>query len=106
MYSLDSLRSLAHRVGWKKDHAPASLESFEANLRPIIRCAIRSGRGHPDLVRWVQRNLVQVPGGADRARLDPDRAARPMARLLCQALLSLEGATRAPAYDTVLENVA
>jgi hypothetical protein len=82
-----------------------SRESLESSLLPIIRCAIRSGRGHPGLVRWVQRNLVRVDQG-DGGRIDPERAAPPMARLLCETLLSLRRAPRALARETVVENVA
>jgi hypothetical protein len=63
-------------------------ETLEASLVPLIRRVIRSGRGLPPLVQWVQRHLPGPgvePGREDHA--DPAWAAPSMARLLCDKLL-------------------
>ncbi len=33
----------------------------EANLETVVRCALRTGTGRPDLMRWLRR-----PAGSDR----------------------------------------
>ena len=77
-------------------------ETLEASLVPLVRRALRSGAGIPQLVQWVQKTLPQVQAGQDRARpADPDRAAPPLARLLCTTLLQPRLAPAA-AGETVL----
>jgi hypothetical protein len=56
-------------------------QHLEAALVPMIRCALRSGLGQPELVRWVQRHRPANELG----RLD--REARCMARMLSGSLL-------------------
>jgi hypothetical protein len=49
---------------------------------------LRTGRGHPRLVRWVQKALPAVAGPQRPGQaVDPDKAAAPVARLLCSAML-------------------
>jgi hypothetical protein len=61
-------------------------QKLEACLVPMIRCALRSGLGQPELVRWVQSQRQENRAGADlTGGLDHD--ARCMARLLSSSLL-------------------
>ncbi len=63
-------------------------EEMEATLVPIIRVALRSGRGQPVVVEWVERNLPVVVPAPQRGRgMDLDWAAPRMARLLCSQML-------------------
>lgn len=69
-------------------------------LVPLIRCAIRSGKGLPQLVRWVRAHLPDTPAG-----VAPESAAPSLAHLLCDTLLcqpSRQPGLRA-ACDTVPE---
>ena len=83
----ESLQALADRMGCGA--APQQLrDTLEASLTPLVHRALRSGTGMPQLVEWVQSNLPRVDAGRDRTRpVDPDRAAPPLARLLCATLL-------------------
>ena len=91
-------------------------ETLEASLVPLIRRAIRSGRGLPTLVQWVQRHLPGPAGdGHDPGgHSDPAWAAPSMARLLCDKLLEQfrsqparggrhTGAAGTPARETVVD---
>ena len=52
-------------------------ETLEASLVPLVRRALRSGAGLPQLVQWVQKTLPQVQAGQDRTRpVDPEGAPR------------------------------
>jgi hypothetical protein len=89
MLSIDNaLRTLARRMYGEDSAAASNRETLEATLLPMIRCAMRTGRGAPPLVQWVKRNL---PAVAPAARLgqavDPEWAAPRMARLLSSRLL-------------------
>jgi hypothetical protein len=81
-YETDLL-DLAREVG---RHAPPSSprgrEVLESTLVPIIRVALRTGRGPAPLVRWVRSQV-----GPHDWRSDPTAAARPLARALCDRLL-------------------
>ncbi len=78
-------------------------EKLEASLVPIVRRVLRTGAGLPQLVQWVRRTLPQLEDGQDRTgSLDPDRAAPPLARLLCATLLRRPPARPALAIDTVV----
>jgi hypothetical protein len=78
----NTLVELARRVN---EQAPLSSargrEVLESSLLPIIRVAIRSGVGPAPVVQWVRS---QVPP----RHPDPTRAARPLARELCDRLLA------------------
>jgi len=87
MHEDDSLQDLAARLGCG-DEPQRVREKLEAGLTPLVRRALRYGAGMPPLVRWVRSNLPRVEAGFDRTRpVDPDRAAAPLARLLCATLL-------------------
>ena len=61
---------------------------LEETLLPMVRTALRHGRGHRHLLAWVQQTLPGLQGtGADRSAFPPEAVAEPMTRLLCQALL-------------------
>jgi len=63
-------------------------QSLEAALAPMVRTVLTRGVGLPQLVRWVKHALPRVlPEGAADRPVDPDKAAPPLARLLCAALL-------------------
>jgi hypothetical protein len=61
-------------------------ETLEDTLRPMIRCALRSGAGQPYLVDWVQHQLSIVDPDV-RARLDGVQFAARLARLLSERLV-------------------
>ena len=72
----DVLKNLAAGVRSGDPTAPRRFqEALEANLVPLIRCAIRTGRGVPRLVQWVQRNLPRQPAGAGDPTAAPEGAA-------------------------------
>jgi hypothetical protein len=58
-------------------------QALQANLLPMIRCALRAGIGHPSLVSWVRCHAACEPGESP----DPVKAAPPMARVLCERML-------------------
>ena len=87
----DALSKLAARMRCGSPPYP-DREALEASLVPLIRRAIRSGRGLTTLVQWVQRHLPGPGAGPDRGgHPDPARAAPSMARLLCDKLLEQFG---------------
>lgn len=86
--SHDALQTFADRMCGGATPTHRIRETLEASLIPLVRRALRSGAGMPQLVQWVQTTLPQVQAGQDRTRpVDPDRAAPPLARLLCATLL-------------------
>jgi hypothetical protein len=103
----DALRKLADQLSWTGSSTGyPNREVLEASLLPLIRCALRTGRGLPPLVRWLK---AQLPSPASPHRpgqpLGPEWAAPSMARLLCATLLErLQGP--APPGQQVLETVA
>jgi hypothetical protein len=75
----------------------------EIDLIPLVRRVLRTGCGLPELVQWVRTTLPQVQSGQDRTRpVDPDRAAPPLARLLCATLRRGRLARPVLATDTVV----
>jgi hypothetical protein len=95
--SHNSLQSLAERMHCGGAPSHRVRETLEASLIPVVRRVLRTGAGLPQLVQWVHATLPQVAGGPDRTRpVDPDRAAPPLARLLCATLLRQQP-TRPPA---------
>ena len=93
-YFDDALHNLAARLGTGNPDNPTRFrETLEASLVPMIRCALRSGRGLPSLVQWVRRHQLDQP--------DPTAAAPGMARQLCTTLLQ-PFQPRPPAFDTVV----
>jgi hypothetical protein len=93
-----SLFELAQRMrrGLPNNHPQRFREALEASLLPLIRCALRSGTGHPSVVHWVRQQVANGPPGP----IDPVRAAPPLARVLCERLL--ERIDPLPARETVL----
>ena len=84
----DALQSLAARMGCGDAPPNRVRETLEASLLPLVRRALRSGAGIPQLVRWVQTTLPHTEAGRDRTRpIDLELAAPPLARLLCATLL-------------------
>jgi hypothetical protein len=84
----DALQIFADRMRCSATPPQQMRAALEASLIPLVRRALRSGAGMPQLVQWVQTTLPQVHNGQDRTRpLDPDLAAPPLARLLCATLL-------------------
>jgi hypothetical protein len=81
----EALHFLARRMWGEK---LASREEMEAVFVPMIRVAMRTGRGQPVLVDWVTRNLPAVtPALCVGDKVDAERAAPRMARLLCSQML-------------------
>lgn len=81
----EALRFLAQRMWGEKQ---ASREEIEAVFAPMIRVAMRTGRGQPVLVDWVARNLPALtPTIRPGDPVDVDWAAPRMARLLCSQML-------------------
>jgi hypothetical protein len=87
-FSHDALQTFADRLCGGATSPLRVRETLEASLIPLVRRALRSGAGMPQLVQWVQTTLPQIQAGHDRTQpVDPDRAAAPLARLLCATLL-------------------
>jgi hypothetical protein len=83
-----AVQQVADRVACPKGPAEDRERSLEESLLPMVRCALRSGQGHPRLVRWVQKTLPVVPGPhQDGQPVDPDLTGPPLTRLLCRTLL-------------------
>jgi hypothetical protein len=103
IFSDAALQTLADRLSCGGPAPPQHFqEALEASLEPLIRCALRDGAGPPQLVRWVRTALPRV-AAADRGRpVDPDRAAPPLARLLCASLLRGRPTAAAGARETVV----
>jgi hypothetical protein len=85
----EALRRLAAEMGCPQHASPQhQRQAVENTLRPMIRCAIRTGLGVPMLVRWVRKTLpeltrAQPPGEP----VDPDRVTPSLARMLCTTLV-------------------
>ncbi len=84
-FTAEALRILARQMG--EDSVPSRAE-LEAKLTRLLGLILRTGRGHPSLVRWVQLRLPEV---APAARLGCPFAAKEaaprLARLLCVQML-------------------
>jgi hypothetical protein len=100
----DALRALAAGLQCGDPANPdRDREALEARLLPLVRCALRSGRGLPKLVDWVHgaARALAAPGPGPSA--DPDRAAPSVARLLCARLVQqLQAHPARPACETVV----
>jgi hypothetical protein len=83
----DAVRMLARQV-YGEGARRFDREALEADLVPMIRVALRSGRGQPLLVRWVKQNLPGLSLASHLGdKIDPEWAAPRMARLLCAQML-------------------
>jgi hypothetical protein len=69
---------------------------LERTVLPMVRSALRSGRGAAPLVSWVRRNKPAAPAGDGQA-LPIDWAARALCRQLCTLLLEDSGRRSVPA---------
>jgi hypothetical protein len=86
--SEQAVHALADRVECPAGTAPERRAALEATLVPMVRCVLRTGRGNPRLVNWVRQALPAVLGPRPAGEpVDPDQAAGPVARVLCNALL-------------------
>jgi hypothetical protein len=98
----DALQRFADRLHCSGAPPQRMRETLEASLVPLVRRALRSGAGIPQLVTWVQTTLPQVQTGQDHSSSsDSDGAALPLARLLCATLLR-HRPTRPAALETVV----
>ena len=79
---LDNLPELADRLRRGDPEAPELRRETEECFELLIRSAIHSGTGIPQVVNWVRLHLPPVPCGQS-----PESAAPAMARLLCDTLL-------------------
>jgi hypothetical protein len=96
--------ALADRVGCRAGSAADRRRSLEDTLLPMVRCVLRTGQGHPRLVRWVRKALPVIVGPSPASHpVDPDRTAPRLAQLLCTALLQQMGgrASGGAALETV-----
>jgi hypothetical protein len=88
----EAVQYLARRMCGEK---MTSREEMEALFVPMIRVAMRTGRGQPVLVEWVTRNLPAVAASRHRdEKIDPEWAAPRMAQLLCSQMLQKVQAER------------
>jgi hypothetical protein len=100
----DALRDLARQMYGPSGPDVPPREQLEAMLVPMIRCALRSGRGAPPLVQWVRRNLPAVAAMSPTGRgSDPEWVAPTMARLLSGRLLGRSRPDFTPAAETVVD---
>lgn len=93
----NTMQVLARRIYGPYGEAVRDRATLEADLVPMIRCALRSGRGQAAIVAWVKRHQPTTPP------VDVERAAPRMARLLCSHMLSkVRGEpTRTEARETI-----
>jgi hypothetical protein len=81
----EALQILAQQLG---DDALSSRGELESKLAKLLYLVLRTGRGRPPLVQWVQRTLAVVaPASRTGRAVDPKWAAPRLARLLCLQLL-------------------
>jgi hypothetical protein len=85
-FSLDNLRALSDRMQQNDSTAQQLRDELEGSLVPIIRRALRGGKGLPQLVSWVRRHLPTISAGRGRPD-DVEGAVPSLARLLCDTLL-------------------
>ncbi len=84
----DDLQLLARRIYGAYGEDVRDRVTLEADLVPMIRCAMRTGRGQPAIVAWVKRNLPALaPSSTGGQPVDPEWAAPRMARLMCAQML-------------------
>jgi hypothetical protein len=89
--SEQAVHRLADRMRCPEGSVAQRRANLEATLVPMVRCVLRTGRGHPRLIRWVQRALPAVTGPQGSGQpLDLDRTAGPVARLVFQEMVEQE----------------
>jgi hypothetical protein len=100
----DAVQLLARQIYGRYGDGVTDRTTLEADLVPMIRCVMRTGRGQPAIVAWVKRNLPAVaPSSLTDPPADPEWAAPRMARLLCSQMLQKvrAGQARAGTRETV-----
>jgi len=100
----EALRILSSKL-YRQGSAITSRGEMEAMLLMMIRVALRTGLGRPEIVRWVKKTLpAMAPAARPGDQTDPEWAAPCMARLLCAQLLRHVRAepTRREACETVV----
>jgi hypothetical protein len=81
----EALQILARHPG---EESMSSRKDLEAKVASLLFLVLRTGRGRPSLLQWVQRALRDVaPAWHPGRPLDPEWAAPRLARLLCAQLL-------------------
>lgn len=98
------LYDLARLLFGEDEAAVLEREEMEAILAPSIRLALRTGRGEPALVNWVQRHRPWVAAGSPfDPEGKPERIAPRLARLLVAQMLQQvrAGQVRVEARETV-----
>jgi hypothetical protein len=89
--SEQAVHRLADRMRFSEGSAAQRRAKMEATLLPMVRCVLRTGRGHPRLVRWVQRALPEVASHQRPDQpLDLDRTAGPVARRVFEEMVEQE----------------
>ncbi len=78
----EALRILSGKL-YPEGAALKSRGEMEAMLLTMIRVALRTGLGRPEIVRWVKKTLpAMMPASSLDDQTDPEWAAPCMARLL------------------------
>jgi hypothetical protein len=99
----EALRSLS----WKlcgEDTVIQSRAQMEGMLLTMIRVAMRTGLGRPQIVQWVKDTLpAMTPVARDGEKTDLEWAAPRLARLLCSEMLQQVRAepARRKAWETL-----
>lgn len=84
-YTNEALQILAQQMG---EDTVSSRAEIEGKLARLLCLILRTGRGHPSLVQWVQLTLPEVAPASQIGReVDPKWAAPRLARLLYSQLL-------------------
>jgi hypothetical protein len=92
----DALQILARQMG---EDSVSNRGELEQKLSQLLYLVLRTGKGRPPLLQWVQRTLAVVAPTSRIGRpVDPKWAAPRLARLLCLQLLQNVRAQR----DTVV----
>ncbi|SRR5579883_3232346 len=92
----EALQILARQMG---EDSVSNRGELEQKLSQLLYLILRTGKGRPPLLQWVQRTLAVVAPASRIGRpVDPKWAAPRLARLLCLQLLQNVRAQR----DTVV----
>jgi hypothetical protein len=84
-FTIEALQILARQMG---EGNVSSRHELEAKLAPLLCLVLRTGKGRPPLLKWVRLALpVVAPAARFGDQVDPEWAARRLARLLCSQML-------------------
>lgn len=101
MHPYESYQSLIERLRSSENlDSPRLRNDVESSLRPMIRCALRSGVGHPNLVEWVRSSLPGCDSPELRAAV-PEGFVPHLAHNLCTHLLQHYRRKRLRSQETV-----